>query len=227
MSPIPKSFRLFAVAAASLTILAIAQNSEPGQPVPSEPDAQGWHKLFDGKTLSGWTTFDPGGWSIDDQGILIGKGPRSHLFSPGRYRNLEFKAEIKLNHRGNSGMYFRTERMEGWPKGYEAQVENTSPDPQKTGSLYNFSKIGAQLVQDDTWWTQHIIAVGNRIIIKVNGKIVTDHVETKNSYTLGHLALQQHDPGSVVQYKNVMVKPLPADEAEALREVKKHNADVK
>jgi hypothetical protein len=23
----------------------------------------------------------------------------------------------------------------GFPKGYEAQVENTSPDPQKTGSL--------------------------------------------------------------------------------------------
>jgi hypothetical protein len=108
-------------------------------------------------------------------------------------------------------MYFRAQLGEGWPKGYEAQVENTSSDPQRTGSLYNFVKIGEQLIEDDTWWTQHIIAIGKRVIIKVNGKIVVDFIDEKHTWKEGHLALQQHDPGSVVHYKDIQVRPLPDD----------------
>jgi len=192
----------------------------PPTPVPEKPDAQGWVQLFDGQTLSGWTAPDPGDWRIED-GVLVGRGKTSHLFSPNTYTNLEFKAGAKLNASGNSGMYFRATYGKGWPKGYEAQVENTSPDAQRTGSLYNLAKVLDQLVPDDTWWTQHIVAIGNRIIIKVNDKIVTDFVDEKNTFKSGYLALQQHDPGSVVQYRNLMVKRLPADEKAALAEAAK------
>ncbi len=189
-----------------------------GKPTPLVPDQDGWISLFDGKTLSGWMTFDPHAWSINDEGMLVGKGSRSHLFSPNTYRNMEFRAEVKLNHKGNSGMYFRAQLGGGWPKGYESQVENTSPDPQRTGSLYNFVKIGEQLIEDDTWWTQHVIAIGNRIIIKVNDKVVVDFVDEKNTWTEGHLAVQQHDPGSIVHYRNVEVRPLP-DDVEAAKSI--------
>ena len=54
-------------------------------------------------------------------------------------------------------------------------MENTSPDPQKTGSLYGIVRVTEQLIPDDTWWTQHIIAQGNHIIIKINGKTVVDY----------------------------------------------------
>ncbi len=197
-----------------------------GQPVPTTPDASGWIRLFDGKTLSGWKTFDPGSWSIDAESNLVGRGPRSHLFSPQTYTNLQFKAEAKLNAKGNSGMYFRTRLMPGWPNGYESQVENTSPDPQRTGSLYNRAKMLEQLVADDTWWTQQIIAIGNRIIIKVDDKIVVDFVDERGSFTAGHMALQQHDPGSVVHYRNVMVKPLPDDEVAALAIARKDVPEI-
>lgn len=197
-----------------------------GKPVTGPPDAKGWHRLFDGKTLSGWQTFDPGGWSIDSDGHVKGMGPRSHLFSPSTYTNLQFKAEAKLNNKGNSGMYFRAKLMPGWPDGYEAQVENSSPDPQKTGSLYNRKKVTQQLIQDDTWWTQHIIAIGNRTIIKVNDKILVDYVDENRSFLSGHLALQQHDPGSIVHYRNLMVKPLPSDPAAALQEALKDVPDI-
>ena len=100
--------------------------------------------------------------------------------------------------------------MEGWPKGYEAQVNNSHKDPKRTGSLYNLVDVTEQLVPDDTWWEQHIIADGNHIVIKVNGKTVVDYVDEKKTYTNGRLALQQHDPGSVVMYKDIMMKPLPA-----------------
>ncbi len=220
-----------ALALAAALLLGSAHAAErpsvvaEGKPVPLVPDASGWYSLFDGKTLSGWLTFDPGGWTIED-GTLVGRGERSHLFSPNTYRNLEFRAEIRLNHRGNSGMYFRAKLEPGWPTGYEAQVENTSPDRQRTGSLYNFASISDQLVEDDTWWTQHIIAIGNRIIIKVNDRIVVDFVDEKNTHREGHLALQQHDPGSVVQYRNVQVKPLPDDEAAALEIARKDMPDI-
>lgn len=198
-------------------ILAATASGLSAQTVsgPASPAPRGWLPLFDGKTLSGWTAFDKGRWTVATDGVLVGEGPMGHLISPLSYTNLEFKAEAKLNHSGNSGMYFRAAQGPGWPKGYEAQVENTSPDPQKTGSLYNFSKVTEQLVPDDTWWTQHIIAIGNHIIIKVNDKIVVDYIDTKKTFTAGHLALQQHNEGSVVMFRNVMVKPLPDDEKAA------------
>ena len=211
--------------AVSLANSALSAQTDPGKPLPEKPDANGWFKVFDGKTFSGWIAPTPGKWEVK-AGALIGQGPVSHLFSPNTYTNLEFKAEVKLNHSGNSGMYFRAALGRGWPRGYEAQVENTSPDAQRTGSLYNLHKIGEQLVADDTWWTQHIIAIGNRIVIKVNDKIVTDHIDTNNTYQSGHLAFQQHNEGSVVEYRNVMVKRLPNDEKAAWTEAKKDIPEI-
>jgi hypothetical protein len=189
--------------ALSLTVLSGQDNPTPGK--------DGWISMFDGKTLNGWKANErPESWKVVD-GIITGDGPASHLFWMEREcENCEFRAEVKLNHSGNSGMYFRTAFGPGFPKGYESQVENTSPDPQKTGSLYGIVKITDQLIPDDTWWTQHIIAQGNHIIIKVNGKTVVDTVEATNRYTKGYLALQQHNAGSVVQYRNLMMRPLPA-----------------
>jgi hypothetical protein len=211
------NFKTFAVALAAAASLAAWA---------AEKAENGWINLFDGKTLSDWTQPTKGDWAMED-GILVGKGRNSHLFSPNTYTNLEFKADIKLNHKGNSGMYFRAELGRGWPKGYESQVENTSPDPQKTGSLYNLSPVKEQLIQDDTWWNEHIIAIGNHIIIKINGKVVTDFIDEKNTYTAGHLALQQHDPGSVVHYKNIMVRPLPSDDKEAVAIASKDTPELK
>jgi len=188
--------------------LAVLWISAPAQTAPQGKD--GWIRMFDGKTLNGWkANGNPDSWKVVD-GILTGDGPASHLFWMEREcENCEFRAEVRLNHSGNSGMYIRTAFGPGFPKGYEAQVENTSPDPQKTGSLYGFSKVTEQLIQDDTWWTQDVTAIGNHIVIKINDKVVTDYVDQKNTYTKGYLALQQHNLGSVVQYRNLVMRPLP------------------
>lgn len=170
----------------------------------------GWIRIFNGQDLDGWKANEkPENWKVED-GMIVGRGSRSHLFyDKQEFANLEFKAEVKLRRRGNSGMYFRTAFGPGWPNGYEAQVNNSSPDPKRTGSLYNFVDVKKQLVPDDTWWTQHVIANGNHIVIKVNNEIAVDYTDAKNTYQKGYVALQQHDPGSVVHYKNLMVKPLP------------------
>jgi hypothetical protein len=170
-----------------------------------------WITMFDGKTLDGWEANEkPESWSVKD-GAIKGDGDASHLFYKKEIcENCEFKAEVRLGHAGNSGMYFRTEFMKGFPKGYESQVDNTHKDPVRTGSLYNFVKVYEQLVPDDTWWTQEISAVGNHIIIKINGKETVDFIDEKNTFTKGYLALQQHNKGSVVEFRKLMMRHLPA-----------------
>jgi hypothetical protein len=170
-----------------------------------------WVSLFDGKTLGEWTTADgtTGNWKVVD-GEIFGSGPASHLFSPrGDYKNFKYRAEVKIADKANSGMYFRTKKEKGFPSGYEAQVNSTHRDPVKTGSLYNHKKVLEMLVPPDTWFTQEIEAVGNHIIIKVNGKTTVDYVDEKNSHKEGHFAFQQHDPGSKVWIRKVEVMELP------------------
>ncbi|MGE5569064.1 MAG: DUF1080 domain-containing protein [Rhodospirillales bacterium] len=173
-------------------------------------DEPGWTEIFDGKTLNGWKANEnPESWSVKD-GAIVGDGDVSHLFYMGaECEDCEFKAEVKINHGGNSGMYFRAQFGRGWPKGYEAQVNSSHTDWKRTGSLYNFVNVKEQLVPDDTWFTQHIIVKGNHIIIKVNDKVVVDYVDEKNTYQKGYVALQQHNKGSVVHYRNLMMRQLP------------------
>ena len=171
---------------------------------------KGWIEMFNGKTLEGWKTNErPESWTAKD-GAIVGDGEASHLFWMVREcENCEFKADVKISDGGNSGMYFRTAFGPGFPKGYEAQVNSSHKDPKRTGSLYNFKNVLEQLVPPETWFNQHIVAQGNHIVIKVNGKTAVDYVDDKNTYVKGYLALQQHNQGSVVMYKNLVMKPLP------------------
>lgn len=150
-----------------------------------------------------------GRWTFKD-GVLHGEGGVSHIFSPrGDYENFTYRAEIKIKDKGNSGQYFRTTFGNGFPNGYEAQVNSTHTDPVRTGSLYGFVKVLDQLVPPDSWFTQEVTAVGNHIVIKVNGKTTVDYVDTKNTHAKGHFAFQQHNLGSEVWIRNVQVKELP------------------
>ena len=176
----------------------------------NKPKKDDWRPIFDGSTLEGWQALDhPESWTVKD-GAIRGDGPASHLFYKGeKCVNCEFKAEVRINHGGNSGMYVRAAFVAGFPPGYEAQIDNTHSDPIRTGSLYGFVPVYQQLIQDDTWWTQHVIIEGNHIQIFVNDKQTVDFVDQANTYTSGWLALQQHNEGGVVEFKNIMIKTLP------------------
>lgn len=204
--PNPVTHRRFA-----LTLVALLFASFAPFFAPQAQAEEGWVSLFNGKDLTGWKANElPENWEVKD-GAIHGHGNRSHLFyMEKQFENFHYKADFKLTKGSNSGQYFRAEYIDsGWPKGYEAQVNNTHKDPVKTGSLYNMVKVFEQHVPDDTWWTQEVIAEGNHIIIKVNGKVTVDTKDEKNTYKKGYFAFQQHDPGSKVEIKNVMVKELP------------------
>jgi len=193
-----------------------------------------WISLFDGQTLEGWTASEnKDTWSVKD-GNLVCAGDRSHLYYTGsvnkaEFRNFEFKADVMTLPGSNSGIYIHTAyQEEGWPaKGYEVQVNNTfvgnpvSPELKKTASLYGIRNKFLTTVNDNEWFTMHIVVKGNRIQVSVNDQLITDYTEPEDPYRpsendqrfldRGTFALQGHDPGSVVHYKNIMVKVLPED----------------
>lgn len=173
-------------------------------------------QLFNGKDLTGWKTHpdDKAKWEVKD-GLIVGSGPAGHLFTErDDFTDFVFRLTCSISDKGNSGQYFRTKFKKAFPvsgqDGYEAQVNSTGADIVKTGSLYNFIKVTDILVQPDTEFTQEVTAIGNHIVIKVNGKTTVDtKIEDKKKLFLkGHLAIQQHDPGSVVKVRKVEVKEL-------------------
>ncbi len=197
----------------------------------SVPAAQacdkGWIPLFNGKNLDGWKASEnPGVFTVDkENGILTVHGKRSHLFYDGpvnnaSFKNFEFQAEVKTMPKANSGIYFHTKYQEtGWPnKGYECQVNTTHSDRKKTGGLYAVQDVLDNAPsKDGEWFYYYIKVVGKHIIIKIDGKTTVDTIEPEGwerggrKIDRGTFAIQGHDPGSIVHYRNIKVRPLPDD----------------
>ena len=185
--------------------------------------------LFNGKDIEGWSAWGSDGplsspgtkaiWSVQN-GVLHGEGSKSHLFSPrGDYTDFRVRAEVKINDGGNSGIVFRATKMAGWLNGYEAQIDSTGLDPNKTGSLYRKPqppyKVNPSPVAPDTWFVLEAEAVGNHIQIWVNGTRTVDWTDPSNTYTKGYFAIQAHDVRTHVQIRKMEVReirPLSAAE---------------
>ena len=185
-------------------------------------DGDGWTSMFDGKSFAGWKASENvDSWKVED-GKLVCFGPRSHLFYVGDekpFKNFELEVEVMTTPGSNAGIYFHTKYQEkSWPKGgFECQVNNTQGDWKKTGSLYDVACTGLTAAQDKKWWTQEIIVKDNTVTVLVDGKKVLEYVEPagaragvdfERKLSEGTFALQAHDPGSVVRYKNIRVKRL-------------------
>ncbi len=189
-------------------------------PLAAEED--GWISLFNGEDLSGWKVSEnPSSVRVED-GLLVVHGPKAHAFYVGEDGNAEFKnfhlkTEVMTYPNANSGIYFHTKYLDsGWPdRGYEAQVNNSHGDPKKTGGLYNVKDNFDAVAKDNEWFTYEIIVDGKHIVVKIDGKTITDYTEPDDlnrpdrQLSSGRIALQAHDPKSRVLYRNLKIKPLP------------------
>jgi hypothetical protein len=192
----------------------------------AKPDADGFVSLFNGKDLDGWKPNEnPQVFKVQDGNIVV-NGERCHMFYVGpvhdhEWKDFHFKAQVMTFPNSNSGIYFHTKfQPEGWPsQGFEAQVNNTyKADPKKTGGLYGIKDVmNTATVKDNEWFDYDIIVKGNHVQILINGKTTAEWTQPDdwkpgqfNGRRIGSgtFALQGHDPGSKVMYRNIRVKAL-------------------
>lgn len=180
-----------------------------------------WTTMFDGKSLDGWKAAEnPAGFKVENGEIVV-NGTRGHLFFLGAdgkasFKDFEFQAEVMTTAGSNSGIFIHTTWQDkGWPShGYEMQVNATHSDKIKTGSIYNVVMVNPAPHKDDEWFTYTITVKGGRITAKVNDQVVTDYEEKAEDIkgdrklSAGTIALQAHDPKSLVRYRNLKIRAL-------------------
>lgn len=183
-----------------------------------------WVSLFDGKTLSGWKANEnPETFEVENGAIVV-NGERSHLFYVGDvnnhdFKNFELKVDVMTHPNSNSGIYFHTQFQEkGFPNiGHEVQVNVSHTDWRRSGSIYGVVHVDTVPVKDQEWYTQHIIVKGKSVRILINGKLILEYNEPNTTtaprsgrtISSGTFALQGHDPGSKVLFRNIRLKILP------------------
>lgn len=167
--------------------------------------AQGEEKfrpLFDGKSLDGWHVIGGGKWTVED-GAIRGKNVSSeprhgHLVTDDQYGDFVLKLAFKAV-AGNSGLYFRIEKVPGeiGVKGFQAEIDAK----QDVGGLYE--TLGrAWVVQPPAekvkeyfkpgeWNEMTVIACGRDVTVTVNG-VTTAELKDDPGRTTGYIALQLH-----------------------------------
>jgi len=193
----------------------------------------GFTLLFNGKDLTGWkglvgnpksrAKMNPEAlakaeakatervrqhWKVID-GALEYDGKATSLCTVKKYANFELYVDWKIAPHGDSGIYLR-----GSP-----QVQIWQRPKLGSGGLYNNKKNPRNpLVCADNppgeWNTFYIKMVGERVTVKLNGKLVVDNVVMENYwernkpiYPAEQIELQHH--GSKLWFKNIYVKELP------------------
>lgn len=210
--------KLLVLSAMVLFIAAYFNTVRAAEPT---PDKDGWFDLFDGKSLDDWKAAeDFKAFKVEDGLIVAGPSKLTHLYYNGpvlkaNFKNFELKAEVKTRPKGNSGIFFHTAyQAKGIPaKGFEFQINNTGSDQRyRTGAIYPTKPLDKVLLKDDEWFECHLLVRGNKVVLKVNGETTHDvelPVNAKSGLSLssGTFAIQSHDPGSIVYFRRIRVKP--------------------
>jgi len=226
--------------ACSAAVAAAPDKSSQDNSLSEAEQAAGWKLLFDGKTLDGWKASEnPQSFTVRDGAIVAqARGaaievqaghPKCHLFYVGpdgaaSFKDFEFQADVKAEPHGNGGIYFHTEFLANdWPqKGFEVQIDNDPTHDRQTGSLYAVADVAKTPARDGKWFRVQFTVQGKHVVIKLDDQVVVDWTEpagfvakdppffSERKLSSGTFALQAHDPKSVVSFKNIKVRPLPA-----------------
>jgi hypothetical protein len=149
-------------------------------------------------------------WTVKE-GVLEYDGKGNNLQTAKDYGNFELYVDWKIHAGGDSGIYLR-----GNP---QVQIWDGARNKEGSGGLYNNQKNERKpLVNADRpagqWNTFWIKMVGDRVTVKLNGKLVVDNVPLENYWERGKplpargpIELQHH--GDHLWFKNIYVKELP------------------
>lgn len=161
-----------------------------------------WKPLFDGKTLKGFSTLPGGKWEVVD-GAIVGSSQRSErrhglLVSDAKYTDFTIRLQFKAV-AGNSGFYFRCEKVNGavGVHGFQAEIDATKD----VGGLYETggrawvvkptAKDLKKFFKPQQWNRMTVSAHGRRIVVHVNN-VKTAELKNDKGRLEGHIALQLH-----------------------------------
>jgi putative membrane-bound dehydrogenase-like protein len=195
----------------------VAYLASPAQ-VPLLVTPENASTFFNGKDLTGWRG-DEHLWSVED-GEIVGKsGGLEHnafLVSDMAAGDFRLTCRVKLvNNEGNSGIQFRSEPLpDGEMRGYQADI-----GPGWWGKLYEengrellWDKPGEEFVKPGEWNTYEIVAVGSKIVTKINGHVSVD-LDDPAGARRGVFALQLHSGGPTeVRFKDLKLELNPSAE---------------
>jgi hypothetical protein len=191
-------------------------------------DESGFISLFDGKTLNGWELLGAkgGGYYVTNGMIVCAKGGGGNLLTKKTYADFILRLEFKLEKGGNNGIGIRaplTDKQIAY-EGMEIQILDSGYDKplrpaQYHGSIYDVfpAKTGA-LKPAGEWNTQEIMAVGRRVKVTLNGRVIVDAdlnsatdpaVLAKHPGLLrqrGHIGFLGHN--DYVEFRNIRIKDL-------------------
>ncbi len=189
--------------------------------------AAGWIPLFNGKNLEGWEVVGEGVWSVLRDGTLVGQcDPRrpclhqSWLYTKKEFGEFDLSLEFWTRLGGNSGVSIRDTSRARWAVGaewdlnrtpshigYEIQIANAYPDRFPTGSIYLLDAARDPDMRND-WNTLEIESRFDRIRVKLNGKLVSQHPGLPDRPKAGPIGLQLHDRNSVVMFRNIRIREI-------------------
>lgn len=200
---------------------------------------EGFIALFNGKDLSGWKGLAGKGgspveraklsanelidaqakadermrdhWKVED-GVIVFDGKGDSLCTAKDYGDFEMYVDWKILPKGDSGIYVR-----GTP---QIQIWDPAINQVGSGGLFNNQKKenpSKPLVLADNpigeWNTFYIKMVGDKVTVKLNGKLVVDNTVLENywerdkpCYATGQIELQNH--GNTLYFRNIYLKEL-------------------
>jgi hypothetical protein len=191
----------------------------------------GFHPLFDGKTLDGWTLFGGRGpgYVVEAGKLVCPADGGGNLYTEKDYANFVLRFEFLMEPGGNNGVGIRAP-LEGDTayKGMEIQILDDQHPRYKSwikpeqhhGSIYDVipARTG-YLKPAGEWNEEEITADGRRIRVKLNGVIILDadldivkepEVLKRHpglSRASGHIGFLGH--GTRVEFRNIRVRELP------------------
>jgi hypothetical protein len=187
-----------------------------GSPVDGSAPAR---SLWNGVDLSEWDG-DPAIWQVRD-GTIVGSAPagsvtvNTFLIYRGKmYADFTFTAEASLDQGGNSGIQYRSTRLD--PTSFTVRGYQEDIGTGYWGMLYD--ERGRATLQASSaeclaqggfgkWITYQVIAVGPHLEHRVNGIQCVAFDETAaNAPSSGIIALQYHTPGGYeVRFRNLRI----------------------
>lgn len=196
----------------------------------------GWILLFEGKTLSGWTTSsgEPSKRPVEDGAINPHRCGGYMMIHERVWNDFTLALDFKLSPKCNSGIFVRTFPLTPRPgkdvgfNGIEVAVDDTQTAGfHDTGAIYDLVKPSRNAMKPVGQWNHiEITCDDNQIKVVLNGAQVshmdldewtepnrrpdgTPHkfdVAYKNHPRRGYIGLQDH--GADCWFKNIKLKPI-------------------